>query len=255
MPSPPGESLIASRLDAIGTCWSLVQKAHGEQSLDMTAARQALVLRYARAIRRYIGGIIRGADDADELAQDVVMRLMRGDFAGADPNRGRFRDFLKTAVRNMVHNTWAKANKRKTADVQLDLLGQESHDPTWDHEWQQSVLEQTWNALKAQEKQQSNVKTYSIMKLRADHPDATSDELATLASKKWGQEIRPDSFRQMLRRARLKFAECLVTELAVGLADHSPARISEELAALGLLEYVQDFLPDDWATRGELVGE
>jgi hypothetical protein len=28
--------------------------------------------------------------------------------------------------------------------------------------------------------------------------------------------------------------------------------VAEELAALGLLEYVQDFLPEDWARTGEL---
>ena len=57
----------------------------------------------------------------------------------------------------------------------------------------------------------------------------------------------------MLRRARLRFAEALVDEVACGLADPTPARVAEELASLGLLEYVKDFLPEDWASKGQLV--
>ena len=90
----------ASRLDAIATRWSLVRDAHlTGVPQNATAARQALVLRYAKSIRRYVGGMLKNSEDADELAQDVVMRLMKGDFGGADANRGRFRDLLKTAVR------------------------------------------------------------------------------------------------------------------------------------------------------------
>ncbi len=94
---------MADRIDAISTRWSLLRIAHGTHP-DTSKARQMLVLRYASAVRKYVGAIVRKGEDADELAQDVVLRLMRGDFAGADPTKGRFRDFLKMAVRNMIHN-------------------------------------------------------------------------------------------------------------------------------------------------------
>ncbi len=245
------ESVLASRLDAIPTRWSLVQQAHGAP-LNATAARQALVLRYAKSIRRYVGGMVKSTEDADELAQDVVMRLMKGDFGGADPTRGRFRDLLKTATRNMVHNHWAKANRRKTADADLDLVGKEEDDPRWDAEWQANVLDHAWAALKESEKKTPTSPSYTLLKLRAEFPDATSDELAEKLGAKTKTAVRADACRQMLRRARLRFAEALVTEIGVGLADPSPARVAEELAALGLLGYVQDFLPTDWATSGEL---
>lgn len=247
------ESLLASRLEAIPTRWSLVQQAHAGGPLNATAARQALVLRYAKSIRRYVGGMVKSAEDADELAQDVVMRLMKGDFAGADPTRGRFRDLLKTATRNMVHNHWAKANRRKTADADLDLVGKDDDaDPRWEAEWQANVLDHAWAALKETERKTPTSPSFTLLKMRADFPDATSDELAEKLSAKTKTPVRADACRQMLRRARLRFAEALVTEVGVGLADPSPARVAEELAALGLLEYVRDFLPDDWATTGEL---
>jgi RNA polymerase sigma factor (sigma-70 family) len=247
------ESILSSRLEAIGTRWSLVQQAHtATGNREATAARQALVLRYAKAIRRYVGGIVRQSDDADELAQDVVMRLMKGDFAGADPTRGRFRDLLKTAVRNMVHNHWDKSNRRKTKDAELDTIGKEEVDPAWDNEWQMQVLELAWAGLKEFEKKNPTNPAHTLLKLRAANPEDTSEELAQRLSKATKTTIRADACRQMLRRARLRFAEILVTELGVGLADPSPARVAEELAALGLLEYVKDFMPENWASSGVL---
>ncbi len=150
-PTPRPESLLHSRLDAIATRWSLIHQAHvAGTPQNATVARQALVLRYAKSVRRYIGGIVRNTEDADELAQDAIMRLMKGDFAGADPNRGRFRDLLKTAVRNMVHSHWTKANRRRPADVELDsVVGTEDHhDPLWDAEFQSNVLDHAWAALR-----------------------------------------------------------------------------------------------------------
>jgi RNA polymerase sigma factor (sigma-70 family) len=247
------ESILASRLDAIPTRWSLVQQAHATGPQTATAARQALVLRYAKSIRRYVGGMVKSAEDADELAQDVVMRLMKGDFGGADPTRGRFRDLLKTATRNMVHNHWQKANRRKTADADLDLVGRDDEsDSRWEAEWQANVLDHAWSALKEAEKKTPTSPSFTLLKLRAEFPDATSEELAEKLGAKTKTTVRADACRQMLRRARLRFAEALVTEIGVGLSDPSPARVAEELAALGLLGYVQDFLPTNWATSGEL---
>ncbi len=247
------ESVLASRLGGIPTRWSLVRQAHADGQQSATAARQTLVLRYAKSIRRYVGGMVKSREDADELAQDVVMRLMKGDFAGADPTRGRFRDLLKTATRNMVHSHWEKSNRRKTADAALDLIGrEEAEDPKWVAEWQANVLEHAWAALKDAEAKTPAGASHTILKLRAEHPEATSEELAEKLGAKLKTTVRADSCRQMLRRARLRFAEAVVTEVGVGLADPSPARVAEELAALGLLGYVQDFLPDDWATKGEL---
>jgi RNA polymerase sigma factor (sigma-70 family) len=249
------ESVLASRLDAIATRWSLVQQAHASGTPgNATTARQALVLRYARSIRRYVGGMLRNPEDADELAQEVVVRLMQGDFAGADPNRGRFRDLLKTAVRNMVHNHWAKANRRKTADANLDEVAGSSdpQDAKWDAEWQQNILEHAWAALLQFESQNPNNPAHTLLRLRTEFPQAASEQLAEKLSQKTRTPLRADTCRQMLRRARLRFAEAIVTEIGIGLADPTPSRVAEELAVVGLLEHVKDFLPNDWASTGVL---
>src|SRR5262249_44107132 len=83
-----------ARLSRIETFWPVVTKAHGS-SADAAAAARQLVQRYAQAVYRYLLGALRDADAADELTQEFALRFMRGALHGADPARGRFRDFVK----------------------------------------------------------------------------------------------------------------------------------------------------------------
>src|SRR5262245_30006620 len=75
-------------LDLIETSWPQVANTH------------FFVARYATAIRAYLGAMLRSADDVEEVAQEFLLRVVEHGFGGADPSRGRFRDYLKVAVRN-----------------------------------------------------------------------------------------------------------------------------------------------------------
>lgn len=230
------------RIEAIQTRWSLIRNAHlSGQPETAGEARRLLVMRYAPAIRRYLGGILRNDDDADEIAQDIMLRLMRGDFAGADPGRGRFRDLLKTALRNMVRNSWQKAGRRKSADVDLDLILKDdaAQESEWTQQWRKTVLDNTWNRMLAEEGGRPGVQ-YHVLKLRAEFPECSSEELAAMLGKKTASEIRPDNCRQILRRARTRFVAHLLDEVRAGLEAESEERLQEELAALGLLDYLKD---------------
>lgn len=229
------------RIDAISTRWSLVRRAHLEGKPETVGeARQVLVMRYAMAVRKYLGGILRDSEQADELSQDVIVRMLRGDFAGADPNRGRFRDLLKTAVRNIAHKHWEKSKVRKTVDAELDLVSSTDapNEEAWQTAWQGTVVEHVWDMLEEEERQEKGVPAFTVLKLRTQYPDESSDQLAERISQQMGTSIRPDAWRQMLRRSRIKFAEALVEEVRMGLDDPSAASVEEELAAMGLLEYV-----------------
>jgi hypothetical protein len=93
---------------------------------------------------------------------------------------------------------------------------------------------------------------HTLLKWRAEFPDESADQLAARLSAKFGTAIAAAIARQMLRRARLRFAELLVKEIALGLDEATPSELEEELAALGLLDHVRDFLPADWKQRGKL---
>ena len=241
---------FSPRIDAIETQWSVVRRAHQGTMVTGGEAKNALIMRYSPAVRGYIRAMTGSDSEADELSQEVVIRILKGDFAGADPNRGRFRDLLKVAVRNMVRNHWAKENRRRPVDidqVHSDEVGEEQdvEDP-WLDSWRFNVLELAWSALKEFEEQRDGRVAYTVLKLRSEHPTVDSETLAQKLSEATGKNYRADTTRQQLRRARIRFAEFLVEEIAQGLDQSDPTRIQEELIALGLYENIRDVLPEQW---------
>lgn len=249
-------SLADKRLDEIVTQWSLLRRSH-EPTQGAEPARKALVLRYNHAIRSYVGALMRDDNSADEVSQDVLVRLMQGGFAGADAERGRFRDLLKVSVRNMVNTFWQKQNRRRGAAIDVKQMADEltaagGEDATWDETWRKSVLEMAWRALEDFQRDNPGSIAHTVLACRAKFPEDDSTQLAVRVSQAVGRPINAAAVRQQLRRARLRFAQLLVDELAHGLPDATPEKVEEELADLGLWEYVREFLPEDWRKTGQL---
>src|SRR4051812_1379878 len=86
------------RLSQIATRWSLLQQARGAGD----AAWGELLLRYHAPVYRYLRGLVRDDAAAEDLCQEFALRFLRGDFRHADPDRGRFRDYLKVALRHLA---------------------------------------------------------------------------------------------------------------------------------------------------------
>jgi len=241
---------FSPRLVMIETQWSLLRKAHQASLVTGNEARSTLVMRYSTAIRSYVRAMTGNDQDADEIAQDTVVRLLKGDFAGANPERGRFRDLLKVAVRNMVRNHWDKQNRRKGVDYDLEFVeGNEDTqlDDAWESSWRQNVLDIAWSQLRDYQEQTSGSVAFSVLKLRAEQPQLDSTQLAAELSTQIGREIKPAAVRQQLRRARVRFAELLVEEIANGLDQPDRGRIQEELISLGIYENIKDVIPKQWA--------
>jgi hypothetical protein len=52
-----------------------------------------------------------------------------------------------------------------------------------------------------------------------------------------GKPVTADSARQLLHRARRRFAELLIDEVTHSLGTHEPGQVAEELIELGLMSY------------------
>lgn len=240
-------------LGNIQTQWSLIRKAHQMSVVGQSAssAREQMVMQYAPAIRRFVQLLVRDPDKADELSQDAVVRLLKGDFAGADPQRGRFRDLLKTAVRNMARNDWNRESRRQGVEFDLELLDGDETDAAsrweqeWTSRWRDTIMNLVWERLQQWEQQQPNSVAYTVLRLRAEKPEANSTELAELLSLQSGRSFKPDATRQQLRRARIRFTELLIEEIVNGMDDPDQQQITEELITLGLYASVKDVLPQE----------
>jgi len=236
------------RLSRIQTAWSMVRRAHGDHTA-VQSAQQALLDRYGGAVRRYALAALRDEEAADEVFQEFALRFVRGDFEQADPERGRFRAFVKTVVYRLIVDYQRRARKHlREAPMHSNLAepvaGSENtaaDDAMFRTSWRDELLARCWQRL-ADDEQQSGKPYHTVLRYRADHPDLRSPELAAGLSDKLGKPINAGAVRVLLHRSREAFAECLLDEVTQSLADGSVEEVEQELIDLDLLEYCRPAL-------------
>lgn len=235
------------RLSQIDTLWTLIFEAHGGQSEAASAAQQQLLLRYRPAVYRYLLNILHDPDLADELAQEFAVRFLRGDFHRADPSRGRFRDFVKRAIINLYMDYYRRqqARPQSLSPKDLDVLANPSTAVELEEEfvkrWREELLNRVFKEL-ARWREPTDQPYDAILRLRIDHPDWTSAQMAEHLSRQLGKPITAAGLRQTLHRARQAFADLLLEEVSQSLEHPSTAELNEELLELGLLEYCRPAL-------------
>jgi hypothetical protein len=208
------------------------------------------VMTYGPAVRAYLCAILRDTDEADEALQDLLVRVTEHGFATADPGKGRFRDYLKAVVRNAALRRQRLARPARQADAgELEAVAAPEHaaaEDAWRDEWRQCVLNGAWRALERHQREAGGGNLfYTALRLTADHPGADSRELAARAAEASGQPLTPAAFRKQVSRARRAFAELIAAEVRQTLDGGTSEQVRDELAALGLLDYVRDYLPAD----------
>ncbi len=235
------------RLNQIATLWTLLRQAHDGADEGAHEARRVLLERYGGAVKRYLLGALRDADAAAELAQEFAYRFLHGDLRGADRERGRFRDFVKGVLFHLVAD-YHKRKKRQPAGLSQDvpepavecaLAAQ--RDEAFRQSWCDELLARAWLALEASEKA-SGQPFYTVLRFRADNPDLPSHDMAERLSGPLGKELTAAGVRKTLERARDRFADLLLDEIAQALDAPTPERLEEELIDLGLLEHCRPAL-------------
>lgn len=229
-------------LEQISTRWSVLKDP------------VQFLMRYGPAIRNYLGAILKNPHDADEVAQDILVRVVQDGFHRASPDRGRFRDYLKTSVRNAA---LSHLRRRQTvqpgAETMAQLADDDAPEAAWLADWQRCILNKAWRALDGHQRCTPGNLYHTVLRLAVDYPDDDSKTLAERVATAVGRPMRPEAFRKQLSRARRLFAQLLLDEVMTTLDNPSPEEIEEELIELGLMSYLRDFLPDDWRERGALL--
>jgi RNA polymerase sigma-70 factor (ECF subfamily) len=221
--------------------WEEIIEARGDSAGQI---RNQILVRYSTCAYKYILVACKSADVADDLSQEFALRFVRGDYGKADPAKGRFRDYLRTSLRNLITDHFRKkkeftfslsAAQQLPAHVedQLADLDREFH-----LNWRRHVLGLTWKALKDSDAGRSN-DYYTVLRFRSKNADASSNEMAELLSAQLGRPVTAEWVRQKLSRARQKFASLLEAEVRQSISVQSDEAIHEELAELGLLKYLQ----------------
>jgi RNA polymerase sigma-70 factor (ECF subfamily) len=233
-------------LNRISTLWTLVGQAHGRLEEAATTARRELLERYRRAVHRYLLGALHDPHSADELTQEFALRFMQGDYHGADPKRGRFRDFVKGVLFHLL----AAYHKQRRRHTPLPAEGWEPAaagpdipdlDQPFLDSWRDELLNRAWKALE-QIQQQTGQPFFAVLRFRAEHPDLRSAQMAEQLTVQLGKPATAPWVRQTLHRARDKFADLLLQDVAQTLHNPTAEGLEQELIDLGLLAYCQPAL-------------
>jgi RNA polymerase sigma-70 factor (ECF subfamily) len=231
-------------LEQISTHWPLIHDP------------AQFVLRYAPAIEAYLGALVRDPHAVEEIRQDFLLRVIERGLIPEENLRGRFRNYLKTAVRNAAITHFRRRRWPAPDPDVLCSLAADEPDPAedeWLREWRRCLLDRVWESLEQHERSSAGNFACTVLRLTADHPDADSGELAERASTAVGRPLRADAFRKQVSRARRMFTQYLLEEIVQTVENLTAERIEEELIEVGLMPYVRPFLPDDWRTQ--IVGE
>lgn len=226
------------RLSQLRTRWSLLAQAH--RADDPHAARDAqaeLLPRYCAAVYRYVRGAVADAAAADDLCQEFALRFVRGDFRHARPDKGRFRDYLKTALFHLVGEARRRPGQRwAPLDSRAAALAVDDPERGFREAWRRELLNAAWAALE-REGDGPRPTAYDVLRRKADATAETSAALAAKLSEEFGRPLTAEAVRQATHRARARFAVLLRAEVAATLPGFDAAAVDAELAELGLLTY------------------
>ncbi len=202
--------MAEERLTEIPTSWTTISSAHSPGPASQKAMEE-LVGRYHDAVTRYIHLKVRDKHLADEVLQEFWTKLLAGKLAGADKDKGRFRDYLRTVLHRLIIDHF---RSRKLQPLPPgDLLDASEPDKDFDRVWRDAVLNRVWSRLETYQATTPKNRYASVLQLRRDFPDAPIEEITDRLRQTTGAAMTPEAFRKNLQRARAKFIDLLVLEL------------------------------------------
>jgi RNA polymerase sigma-70 factor (ECF subfamily) len=148
------------------TRWSVVLAAGQRSTLQAHEALTQLCQHYWYPLYAYVRRRVRDSDQAQDLIQEFFARLLEMNLIEkADPQRGRFRAFLLTSLRNFLTNEWAKTQAVKRgqghAPLSLDLRTGEARylaepvdtltpEKLFERRWAETLLDRVTEQLRAE---------------------------------------------------------------------------------------------------------
>jgi RNA polymerase sigma-70 factor (ECF subfamily) len=236
------------RLSRINTSWQQVREAQDDGSLDASrVALWQLLERYSGAVERYLIGAMRDDEAAAELAQEFAVQFLKGAYGGANPERGRFRDFVKGILQHLIANHFRKANRRpgrlptEFPEPADEAPSDAASDESFVACWREELIGRAWGALAELEKRTSQP-YHTVLKHKADHAKESSEAMAAAMTARLGKPLNAAAVRKALQRAREKFADVLLADLSASLRNAGPDALEQELIDLRLYEYCRPAL-------------
>ena len=217
------------------THWSVILE--GRRGPDQgRAALTEICTAYRRPVFAYLRGRGYAPTDADDLTQEFFARFVEHRWdQKADPERGRFRSYLLSALHHFLANELASQRAHKRGgdlrrvdldDVAPSVAEAESPEQVFNRNWMLAVLEHAMRRLEHEARVQGKDAVFRhLADYLVEPPDAAdySQVAAELG-------MRVNTVAVSVHRLRQRLRELVREELARTVGD--PADIEAELHAL-----------------------
>jgi RNA polymerase sigma-70 factor (ECF subfamily) len=169
------------------TLWSQIVRAQDGAEATRRDALDRLLGAYWRPV--YAGiryGWNKSPEDARDLTQDFLASLLERKFwEQIDPSRGRFRSFLKAALKHFMMNQARDQSRQKRAHTAIsveafdvpDYAGKPPED-VLDQEWISTVLQRAVDRLQAEFSKEGKAAYFEVLKRYDLEGGATYGEIA-----------------------------------------------------------------------------
>ncbi|HEY2394970.1 MAG TPA: hypothetical protein VGH81_03175 [Rudaea sp.] len=210
-----------SRFDT--THWSIVARARGD-SRDARAALESLCRAYRPPVLAYIRGRGYAPDVAEDLAQTFFERFVEDAYQTvADPERGRFRAFLLTALKRFLINADAEAHAIKRGGaVRMAVLTDDqpsvtdwmvdsaSPERAFERDWALAVLDTAMRRLRGEAEEAGKTQMFDFLhEFLTERPDEKDYARAAEAL-----NLRRNTLAVAVHRLRHRLRELVREEIA-----------------------------------------
>ena len=224
MPSSPGPRSFPH------TRWSVVLAATQRPSPESAAALETLCRAYWYPLYAYARRCGQTPQDAQDLTQEFFCRLLEKHWLNlANPEKGRLRTFLITALKNFMAKEWRRASTQRRGGgrthVQLDTTVAESRyavdtsslpaDEAFDQQWALTLLDLTVNRLRDEFTAAGKPGDFEVLKgcLTAERGAIDYAAIARALG------LNEGAARVAVHRLRKRFREVYRQEISQTLAD------------------------------------
>lgn len=205
-------------------------------SPEADAALERLCVSYREPVLQYLRGLGVAAGEAEDLAQGFFQSLLRrNSFAKVAPERGRFRSYLKAALRYFLLDQRRPLPRELT--LELDSLTPEERDrveprveaypgDALDRAWAEQVLHLAYIRLEGRYAAPADFRFFQTLRhLLASEPAA--GEYAALGQQ---LDLTANSVAKRVQRLREEFDQCVRSELLETVG--TPTEVEQEIRAL-----------------------
>jgi len=226
-------------IDFMTTHWTRILGSQQTISDTASDALNLLCTHYRQPIYHFILRRVESPEEAEDLTQSFFAGLIeKKHYRSADPNRGKFRTFLLSAVKNFLLSQVRNANVQKrggryehisietTEAPDLEDHANAFSDSDFDQQWAIAIFDSVWKELEVEYKHMNQGDRYQILRKTLTLPEQ-GIPYADLAEH---LQITVSGVKSAVFRLRSRFRERF--RAAVAQVVENPAEIDEEIRYL-----------------------